>query len=46
MSDGAKHRGAAEQEEIMKYICFGYYDEKKWETLPESKRRRSQKKIA
>jgi hypothetical protein len=24
------------QEEIMKYICFGYYDEKKWEKLPES----------
>jgi hypothetical protein len=20
----------------MKYICFGYYDEKKWETVPES----------
>jgi hypothetical protein len=22
----------------MKYICLGYYDEKKWETLPEDER--------
>jgi len=22
----------------MKYICLGYYDEKKWETLPEEER--------
>ena len=22
----------------MKYICLGYYEEKKWETLPESER--------
>lgn len=22
----------------MKYVCFGYYDEKKWETMPESER--------
>jgi len=22
----------------MKYICFGYYDEKKWETMSESER--------
>ena len=36
MSGGAKLRYAADQEEIMKYICFGYFDEKKWETLPEN----------
>jgi hypothetical protein len=22
----------------MKYVCLGYYDEKKWETMPESER--------
>ncbi len=25
----------------MKYICLGYFDEKKWETMSESERRRS-----
>jgi len=27
---------AAIQEEIMKYICLGYFDEKKWEAMSES----------
>ena len=25
-------------QEIMKYICLGYIEEKKWETMPESER--------
>lgn len=26
------------EEEIVKYICLGYVDEKKWETMSESER--------
>src|SRR5262245_34774766 len=26
------------QEEIMKYMCLGYYDESKWETMTETER--------
>jgi hypothetical protein len=31
-------------EETMKYIRLGYFDEKKWETISESERRRSRQK--
>ncbi len=27
----------------MKYICLGYMDEKKWETMSESEQRRSKR---
>src|SRR5262245_3622884 len=37
-SKSVKVRDAAYQEKIMKYICFGYYDEKTWETMSESER--------
>jgi len=28
----------SDQEEIMKYVCLGYVEEKKWETMSESER--------
>src|SRR4030043_101554 len=34
-SKSEKPRDAPTQEEIMKYICLGYFDEKKWEALSE-----------
>jgi hypothetical protein len=34
------------QEEKMKYICLGYFGEKKWEALSETERRRSKEKKA
>jgi hypothetical protein len=35
---GCKQAIHYEQEKIMKYICLGYYDEKKWETMSEGER--------
>src|SRR4030095_9447096 len=35
---GCKQAIKYEQEEIMKYICLGYIEEKKWETMSESER--------
>ncbi len=34
----ARGRDAANQEKLMKYICLGYMEEKKWETMSESER--------
>jgi hypothetical protein len=33
-----KARDAASQENMMKYICLGYYDEQTWETMSERER--------
>jgi hypothetical protein len=35
---GCKQAIKYDQEEIMKYICLGYIEEKKWETMSESER--------
>jgi hypothetical protein len=35
---GKKSRTAANQERNMKYICLGYIEEKKWETMSENER--------
>ena len=37
-SKSVKAPGVAYQENMMKYICLGYYDEKQWETMSESER--------
>ncbi|HZW35380.1 MAG TPA: YciI family protein, partial [Candidatus Deferrimicrobiaceae bacterium] len=34
-----KPRDAPAQEEIMKYVCLGYLDEKKWEAMSESEQK-------